>query len=91
MALAMLSVIAGIPVRGDIAMTGEITLRGRVLPVGGLKEKLLAAKTAGVKEVLVPARNRRNIKELDEEIVEGMKITYVDHMDQVTEIAFVRK
>lgn len=90
MALAMLSVIAGIPVRGDIAMTGEITLRGRVLPVGGLKEKLLAARTAGVKEVLVPARNRRNIKELDEEILEGMKITYVDHMDQVTDIAFIR-
>ena len=88
MALAMLSVIAGIPVRGDIAMTGEITLRGRVLPVGGLKEKLLAAKTAGVREVLLPARNRRNIKELDEEILQDLKIIYVDHMDEVTDAAF---
>ena len=91
MALAMLSVIAGIPVRGDIAMTGEITLRGRVLPVGGLKEKLLAAKTAGVKEVLVPLRNRRNIRELDEEILEGLTVTYVEKMDEVAEIAFVRE
>ena len=72
-------------------MTGEITLRGRVLPVGGLKEKLLAAKTAGVKEVLVPLRNRRNIRELDEEILEGLTVTYVEKMDEVAEIAFVRE
>ena len=91
MALAMLSGITGIPVRGDIAMTGEITLRGRVLPVGGLKEKLLAAKTAGVKEVLLPERNRRSLREIEEEILEGMTITYVNNMDEVTEHSLVYK
>ena len=91
MALAMLSAITGIPVRGDIAMTGEITLRGRVLPVGGLKEKLLAAKAAGIMQVLVPAANKRNIEELDLEILEDMTITYVEHMDEVLKLAFAGK
>ena len=87
MATAMLSAATGKKVRADIAMTGEITLRGRVLPIGGLKEKLLAAKTVGVKEVLVPARNKRNVVELDEEITDGMKITYVEDMNEVIEHA----
>ncbi len=88
MALAMLSAITGKPVRGDIAMTGEITLRGRVLPVGGLKEKLLAAKNAGMKEVIVPARNKKNVLELSDEITGGMEFTYADSMDTVMERAF---
>ena len=90
MALAILSAITGIPVRGDLAMTGEVTLRGRVLPIGGLKEKLLAAKTAGMKEVLVPSKNKRHVLELDEEITEGMVVTYVDSMEEVIPIAMVK-
>ncbi len=83
MALAMLSAITEIPVRGDIAMTGEVTLRGRVLPIGGLKEKLLAARNAGMSEVLVPEKNKRNVSEMDKEITEGMKITYIETMEDV--------
>ncbi len=90
MATAILSALAGIRVRSDLAMTGEITLRGKVLPIGGLKEKLLAAKAAGMKEVLVPAKNERNVKTLDKEVTEGLKITYVSHMSEVLEIAFVK-
>ena len=83
MATAMLSAIIDKPVRADLAMTGEITLRGRVLPIGGLKEKLLAAKYAKIKEVLVPKSNKPDIKELDEEITDGLKITFVDNMNEV--------
>ena len=89
MALAILSALTGIAVRGDIAMTGEVTLRGRVLPIGGLKEKLLAAKTAGMKAVLVPSKNRRHVKELDKEITEGMEICYVDSMEEVIREAMI--
>ena len=89
MTTAMLSAITGKKVRGDLAMTGEVTLRGKVLPIGGLKEKLLAAKAAGMKEVLVPGKNERNIRELDGEITEGLKITYVEDMTQVLKKAFV--
>ena len=91
LATAIYSAATGKRVRGDIAMTGEVTLRGRVLPIGGLKEKLLAAKTHGIKEVLVPERNRRNVAELDSEITEGMLITYVSDMDTVLKRAIDTK
>lgn len=83
MATAMLSAIIKKPVRADVAMTGEITLRGRVLPIGGLKEKLLAARYAKIKEVLVPAENRVDVEELDQEILDGLKISFVDTMTDV--------
>ncbi|MBQ6392915.1 MAG: endopeptidase La, partial [Eubacterium sp.] len=90
MATAMLSAFTGIKVRSDIAMTGEITLRGKVLPIGGLKEKLLAAKVAGIKEVLVPYKNERNVLSLEKEVTDGLKITYVKQMEDVLEKAFIR-
>lgn len=85
MATAILSAVTGIPVRADVAMTGEVTLRGRVLPIGGLKEKLLAAKMAEVRTVLVPEENARDIAELDAEITDGLEIHTVGHMEQVAE------
>ena len=87
MATAMLSAITGRKVRADVAMTGEITLRGRVLPIGGLKEKLLAARTAGIMTVCVPEKNRPDVEELDSEITDGMEIHFVSHMEQVLQIA----
>lgn len=89
MATAMLSAITGVPVRSDVAMTGEITLRGRVLPIGGLKEKLLAAKKAGITTVLVPVQNKPDVLEMDEEITGGLEIFYMENMKQVLEKAFV--
>lgn len=83
MATAMISAITKIPVRANLAMTGEITLRGRVLPIGGLKEKLLAAKNAGITKVLVPAKNMADVEEIAEEIKEGMDIIFVEHMQEV--------
>ena len=83
MATAMLSAITKKEVRADVAMTGEITLRGRVLPIGGLKEKLLAAKYAKIKEVLVPEKNKGDIQDMDPEILKGLKIFYVDNMTDV--------
>lgn len=83
MATAMLSAITGKEVRADVAMTGEITLRGRVLPIGGLKEKLLAAKYARIRQVLVPGENKPDIQEMDEEILEGLTISFVDTMSDV--------
>ena len=87
MATAILSAIIKKPVRADLAMTGEITLRGRVLPIGGLKEKLLAAKTAGIRTVCVPAQNEADIAEISEEIREGLQICYVKKMEEVLKIA----
>lgn len=88
MATAMLSAITGVPVRGDVAMTGEITLRGRVLPVGGLKEKILAAKAAGIRTILLPAENERNLDEMSAEVTDDMEIVYVETMDDVVARAF---
>lgn len=89
MATALFSAITGKKVRSDLAMTGEITLRGRVLPVGGLKEKILAAKMAGIKEVLVPFENRKDIDEISQEIKEGLTITYMKDMREVLESALL--
>ena len=89
MATAMLSAITEQKVRADIAMTGEVTLRGRVLPIGGLKEKLLAAKNAGIKTVLVPKKNLADVEELSQEITKGLEILSVEHMEEVLKAAFV--
>lgn len=91
MATALLSAITKIPVKADVAMTGEITLRGRVLPIGGLKEKLLAAKTAGMSKVIVPAENRKDVEEISKEIKGGMEIVFAENMNQVLEHALVKK
>ena len=90
MATAMTSAITKLPVRADIAMTGEITLRGRVLPIGGLKEKLLAAKNAGISLVLVPEKNRPDVAEISSEIKKGLEIRFVSHMDEVLKAALVK-
>lgn len=89
MATAILSAVTKRPVRADLAMTGEITLRGRVLPIGGLKEKILAAKMAQVKTILVPKENEKDVSEIDGEIKEGLEIILVENMDEVAERAFV--
>ena len=89
MATAILSAVTQKKVRADLAMTGEITLRGRVLPIGGLKEKLLAAKNAGIKTVLVPKDNERDVAELSSEITKGLEIIPVSHMDEVRKLALV--
>ena len=91
MATAMLSAITGTPVRADVAMTGEIMLRGRVLPIGGLKEKLLAAKNAGVRTVCVPKKNEKDVEEISGEIKKGLEIVYVETMEQVLRVAFCEK
>jgi ATP-dependent Lon protease len=87
MATAITSALTKIPVRKDVAMTGEITLRGRVLPIGGLKEKLLAAKIGNIKTVLIPKGNVPDLKKISKEITKGMKIVPVEHGDQVLRLA----
>lgn len=87
MATAILSAVTGRKVKASVAMTGEITLRGRVLPIGGLKEKLLAANIAGIKTVVVPEKNRKDVEELSEEITNGMKLVYASTMDDVLSTA----
>lgn len=90
MATAMLSAITDRPVRADVAMTGEITLRGRVLPIGGLKEKLLAAKVIGIKTVCIPKDNEKDLEEISKEITDGMEIVPVEKFSQVEKIVFVK-
>ena len=90
MATAIYSAVTGKPVNASTAMTGEVTLRGRVMPIGGLKEKLLAAKTAGLKRVLVPLENKSDVEEFEEEIVQGLEIVYVSDMKEVLKLAIVK-
>ena len=90
MATAIVSVMTGIPVRRDVAMTGEVTLRGRVLPIGGLKEKLLAALRGGIKKVLIPEENAKDLAEIPASVKNGLEIVPVSRMDQVLQHALVR-
>jgi ATP-dependent Lon protease len=87
MVTAMISTLTGIPVRRDIAMTGEVTLRGRVLPIGGLKEKLLAALRGGITTVLIPAENEKDLAEIPASLKEVLKIIPVSHVDEVLALA----
>jgi ATP-dependent Lon protease len=89
MVTAMISTLSGVAVRRDIAMTGEVTLRGRVLPIGGLKEKLLAALRGGIRTVLIPAENEKDLAELPAAVKEALEIIPVDHVDQVLARALV--
>jgi ATP-dependent Lon protease len=83
MVTAIISTLTGIPVRRDVAMTGEVTLRGRVLPIGGLKEKLLAALRGGITKVLIPAENEKDLAEIPANIKEGLELVIVAHVDEV--------
>jgi ATP-dependent Lon protease len=91
MVTAIVSVLNGIPVRRDVAMTGEITLRGRVLPIGGLKEKLLAALRGGIKRVMIPEDNVKDLAEIPDNVKSGMEIISVSRMEQVIEVALTAK
>jgi ATP-dependent Lon protease len=91
MVTAMVSTLTGIAVRKDVAMTGEVTLRGRVLPIGGLKEKLLAALRGGIKTVIIPAENEKDLVEIPANVKDGMKIIPVKHVDEVLAIALVEQ
>ena len=91
MIIAIISVMAGIPIKNDVAMTGEMTLRGRILPIGGLKEKLLAALRSGIKTVLIPSENDRELSEVPENIKEKLDIKLVSTIDEALELALVKK
>jgi ATP-dependent Lon protease len=91
MATSLVSVLTGIPVRRDIAMTGEITLRGRVLPIGGLKEKLLAALRAGLSTVFIPKDNEKDLADIPDNVKKHIKLVPVSHVDEVIAQALVRK
>jgi ATP-dependent Lon protease len=87
MATSVASALLGIPVRHDVAMTGEITLRGRVLPIGGLREKLLAARRGLIATVLIPKENAKDLKEVPDEILKDLDIVFVEHMDEILPLA----
>ena len=87
MATALASLMTSRPVRHDVAMTGEITLRGRVLEIGGFKEKALAAHRAGLKTFIAPARNRKDLREIPKDVQRGLQIVFVEHMDEVLPLA----
>src|SRR5207247_10669568 len=89
MATAVVSVLTDRPVRRDVAMTGEITLRGKVLPIGGLKEKLLAAHRAGIKTFILPEKNRKDLHEVPDEVKQSMELVLVRHVDEVLEKALL--
>ena len=91
MVTSIVSSITGIPVRRDVAMTGEVTLTGQVLPIGGLKEKLLAAHRAGIKEVLIPKENEKDLVDMPKKIIDDIKITPVEHADQVLKVALTKE
>jgi ATP-dependent Lon protease len=91
MATAIISVMTGIPVRHDVAMTGEITLRGRVLPIGGLKEKLLAAARGGIKTVLIPEDNAKDLADIPDNVKNGLELIPVSRMEEVLALALTRK
>ena len=89
---AIVSAFTGVPIKNNIAMTGEITLRGRVLPIGGLKEKLLAAVRGGIKEVIIPSENKKDLAEIDEkEILKNIEINFVDNANEILKKAFISK
>ena len=90
LAVTLVSAFTGIPVRADVAMTGEITLRGRVFPVGGIKEKVLAAYRAGIREVILPDENEKDIEEIPDDVRDEMSFHFVGHMDEVLARALVR-
>ena len=91
MVTSIVSSITGIPVRRDVAMTGEVTLTGQVLPIGGLKEKLLAAHRAGIKEVLIPKENEKDLVDMPKKIIDDIKITTVEYADQVLKVALTKE
>jgi len=91
MVISIVSALANIPVKRDVAMTGEVTLRGRVLPIGGLKEKLLAALRGGIKTAIIPSENEKDLKEIPQNVKDGLKIIVVDHVDEVIKIALTKQ
>src|SRR5206468_5024254 len=91
MATSIISVITGIPIRRDVAMTGEVTLRGRALPIGGLKEKLLAALRAGITTVIIPKENEKDLAEVPDNVKTGLKIVPVSNVGEVLAVALVRQ